>query len=208
MITVEGLQKTYYSAKNTEVVFDDFAITFAHKRNCLVGKNGTGKSTLLLMLAGLIEPEKGMIKCSDKQSEMQNLSLVQRREKIAIASDSLVFPPFLSAHEILQTNAAVWGLSWPEQLISQFNFTDHINKAVADLSAGNARKLQLIYALMRQTPILLLDEPNLALDPESLNTLFSAIELFDGIIICASNEPNLFTQKGFNLLSLKPSQGK
>lgn len=185
------------------MVFEDYQQEFKTDRVCLTGKNGSGKSTILLMIAGLVTHDSGQFLFSDSNSASKHLSDEERVSNIALASDSLDFPSFLTAHEVLNVNSKMWARAWPNDLIEQFEFMPHLQKNVSSLSAGNLKKLQLIYAFMRQPSILLLDEPNLALDSKSVNALWNNIEQFKGMIICASNEPELFMKKGFTVMPLR-----
>ncbi len=203
LLHITGLSKTYYSAKGLEVVFEDYQKQFKTNRVCLTGKNGSGKSTLLLMIAGLVTHDSGQFLFADSNNAPTYLSDKERVSSIALASDSLVFPSFLTAHEILNVNNKMWAKAWPNDLIEQFEFMPHLQKNVSSLSAGNLKKLQLIYAFMRQPSILLLDEPNLALDSRSVNALWDNIEQFKGMVICASNEPDLYVKNGFAVVPLR-----
>lgn len=180
----------------------DYSGQFSAQRLCIVGENGSGKSTLLLAISGLLSLDAGTI-------EWQGEAITQasRKQRFAIASDSIVIPEFLSAKQVLELTAHTWKVEWPEYLINRFNFKAHINKSIEVLSAGNLKKLKLICALMRKPDVLLLDEPNIALDEDSVRVLWDVLDTFSGMIISASNEPSLFAAKGFVLRPLHATDG-
>ena len=203
MLSLHSITKQYVTnTSKAEVlaVLSQYSGQFIEQRQCIEGENGSGKSTLLLAISGLLTVDDGAI-------EWQGKTLTQqaRKQQFAIASDSIIIPEFLSAKQVLELNVYTWKVEWPESLIKQFNFSAHINKNIDTLSAGNLKKLQLICALMRQTDLLLLDEPNLALDEQSVKVLWEILETFSGMIIVASNEPNLFKAKGFFVRPLHAS---
>ena len=200
MLCLHNITKHYVSTSAALAILDQYSGEFGAQRTCIVGENGSGKSTLLLAISGLLAVDAGTI---EWQGNIINQDLLKKQ--VAIASDSIVIPEFLSAKQVLELNQYVWKVAWPEELISRFKFIDHLQKTIDALSAGNLKKLQLICALMRNCEILLLDEPNIALDEHSVKVLWEVIEAHSGMVIVASNEPILFTAKGFELHALHSS---
>ncbi|MFT6267977.1 MAG: ABC-type multidrug transport system ATPase subunit [Alphaproteobacteria bacterium] len=203
MLTLHNITKSYTKANKTPPigkqagVLQGYSANFTSPRSCVVGENGSGKSTLLLVIAGLLSPDAGIIKWQQKTTLCK-----QRKQMFAIASDSIAIPEFLTAQQVIELNQSTWQLPMPDALIEQFNFGPHIFKTIDALSAGNLKKLQLISVFMRQPSLLLLDEPNIALDQQSVNALWNIIDCYNGKIIVASNEPTLFEAKGFNIEAL------
>ncbi|MGB3726963.1 MAG: ATP-binding cassette domain-containing protein [Glaciecola sp.] len=162
-------------------------------RHCISGANGLGKSTLLTIIAQLQTPSRGSVLLHGKSVSAS---------QVALASDSISFPPFLSAADILKTSADMYQCDWPIAIVEGFRFVEHIHKRVDELSAGNLKKLQLINALMRQCEVLLVDEPNIALDASSLAFMWSVFNDYSGMIVAATNEPALFVDKGYVVTDL------
>lgn len=200
MLCLHNITKQYVSKSEALTVLNQYSREFGAKRICIVGENGSGKSTVLLAISGLLTIDAGSIEwqgCIIKQDSLKT--------QVAIASDSIVIPEFLSAKQVIEYNQYAWKVDWPEELISQFRFINHLHKTIDALSAGNLKKLQLICALMRNCDLLLLDEPNIALDEDSVKVLWEIIKTYSGMIIVASNEPVLFEAKGFELHPLHSS---
>ena len=137
---------------------------------CVRGANGTGKTTLLALLAGALAPDKGDIR-------VQGHSLVdapqQARSCLAYVPDDCPVYPFLSGREWL---AFVQGLRPCDQvlardLLAALQLTAHLDVRFGALSLGTARKFLLLSALMCTTPVLLLDEPTNGLDAASFEVL-------------------------------------
>ena len=191
LLEIEKLNKSF---KNRHI-FTDFSIQITDRRSCLVAPNGSGKSTLLCMIAGLESIGSGSIK-------LDASSVNQLAPSIAVASDKILYPDFLTPTQIFSLNQKFYDCDWPSELIQSFALSPHIDKKVTSLSAGSLKKTQIIAALMRKPKLLLLDEPNTALDHKSTDYLWQLLEDFEGPVLAASNEPELFKTKGFSLYHL------
>lgn len=178
-----------------QVILQNYQLVLSSHRHCLYAANGTGKSSLLCAIAGLLPINRGTIRW-----QRQLVHGAQRH--IALASDSVLLPEFITANNLLQLNQSHWQLAWPQQLIDDFAFAAQLNKTVANLSAGNLKKLQLILAFMRKPALLLLDEPDIALDEPAQLTLWQLINAYTGTIVAASNTPETFATCGFELVRL------
>lgn len=184
MLQISDLDYHYQKVQ----VFTHLDMRLNGPRQCITGANGLGKSTLLTIIAQLQQPSRGSVLLHGKQV---------LPSQVALASDSVLFPPFLSATDILKTSVAMHKCDWPKALIDGFGFAQHIHKRIDELSAGNLKKLQLINALMRNCEVLLVDEPNIALDANSLAFMWTEFNDYKGIIVAATNEPELFIDQGY-----------
>ncbi|MGO3423951.1 MAG: ATP-binding cassette domain-containing protein [Pseudoalteromonas distincta] len=196
MIEVSGLHKQF--AQN--ILYKDYRISFTAPRVCIEAPNGQGKTTLLMMLAGLEQPQSGQILFAGK-------ILPEPYKQVAIASDRIALPDFLTAKQIINLTVSSLGCNWPAELISGFNFTEFLNTRFDALSSGNQKKCQLILALMRGAPYLLLDEPSAALDQTSIQYLLGLLDGYltdkaHGQIIITCHEPAPFIEHGFECMPL------
>lgn len=173
----------------------DLSLEFADRRSCIVGPNGIGKTTLLFVLAGLIKPASGEVRWRQRP-------VPKPWEITAIAADAISIPSFLTIKKLLLLTQAMWRTEWPHSLLSEFALEPHLNKKITQLSAGNLKKAQLVNAFMRNPNVLLLDEPNIALDENSCEVLLQAIKDYPGIVVAASNDPERFVNAGFCLQEL------
>ncbi|MGI5309540.1 ABC transporter ATP-binding protein [Rheinheimera sp. WS51] len=192
MLSVRNLVKHY----GQQPVIKELSLQFANNRSCIIGANGSGKTTFLFILAGLTKPDSGQVLWQGKK-------LTSPQSITAIASDAIRIPNFLTVRKLFLLTQSMWQLDFPDKLIAAFGLTPHLDKTLDQLSAGNLKKAHLINAFMRNPSLLLLDEPNIALDDNSCKALWQAIEDFSGDIIIASNEPAVFTDKGFKLQSIR-----
>ena len=196
MIEVIGLNKQF----TTNVLYSDYNITFTAPRVCIEAPNGQGKTTLLMMLAGLEGKQSGAFLFSGN-------TLNDPHNQVAIASDRIALPDFLTAKQIINLSVSALGCDWPKALISGFNFNEFLNTRFDVLSSGNQKKCQLILVLMRGAPYLLLDEPSAALDQTSIHYLLVLLDDYlldkpDGQIIITCHEPAPFIEHGFECMSL------
>lgn len=193
MLQVVDLLKSY----SQNVLFNRYSEQFESPRLCLAAPNGFGKSTLLAILAGLEPFQSGEVRVNAQRCLPEQL-----QNQVALASDKLLFPEFLSAQELLNLTEKYCQTHPVQPLVVALAFTPFLSTKVADLSSGNLKKLQLINAFMRDVSVLLLDEPTAALEQKSIPVLLELIANFKGQIILTSHEPQVFIQAGFSLMEL------
>ena len=196
MIEVIGLNKQFV----TNVVYRDYNKVFSSQKICIEAPNGQGKTTLLMMLAGLETYQSGKLLFSGS-------ALTEPHKQVAIASDCIALPDFLTAKQIINLSSNTFGCRWPAAIVDGFRFNEFLNTRFDALSSGNQKKCQLILALMRDAPYLLLDEPSAALDQASIEYLLILLDEYlvnqpHGQIIITCHEPAPFIRHGFECMPL------
>lgn len=187
MIEVRNLTKSFAN----KIVFQNYSSVFNANKLCVEAENGLGKTTLFTIIAGLDPHYSGDILLDgEKVTQLQN--------QVAIASDKIPFPTFLTAKQILTLTQSSWKCEWPEQLCEMLHFKQFLDTKVGELSSGNQKKLQLINAMMRHCHYLILDEPSAALDADSVKALLAWIEQYKGQLIISCHEPEPFVEIGFD----------
>jgi ABC-2 type transport system ATP-binding protein len=142
----------------------------------LVGSNGSGKTTALRMLAGILKPDEGhgQVLGLDLMSEA-----AQIRERAGYMSQALSLYADLSVFENLRFRAQVYGSGSPraaaEAAIADFELTEFARMPAGRLSGGWGRRLQLAAALIHSPRLLLLDEPTAGLDAISRHDVWRRI---------------------------------
>ncbi|MGD8330516.1 MAG: ABC transporter ATP-binding protein [Acidobacteriota bacterium] len=140
---------------------------------CLVGPNGAGKSSALALAAGLLPPAAGRVSFDDCP-----VSPSAPPRRLGYLPQVSVFPSRLSVADVLGLTAAARGAG-DEAIRAAFcsaGFEPLRNRRVGSLSSGWLRRLGLAVALMPPADLLLLDEPFVGLDLETLDRLVHELE--------------------------------
>ena len=147
----------------------------------IVGPNGCGKTTLLRLLAGQLEPDEGRI----KRGETVKIGYF-RQEGDAIDPSTRVIDAIRGVAEVIPTPDGVLTAS---QLLETFLFPAARQwTPVSRLSGGERRRLDLLRVLMGAPNILLLDEPTNDLDTETLTVLEEYLDGFGGAVVAVSHD--------------------
>ncbi|RUO66261.1 ABC-type multidrug transport system, ATPase component [Pseudidiomarina planktonica] len=171
---IKSLKHKYKSGFSIEVSnlkIDDGCI------NAFVGKNGSGKSTFIKSLIGIIE--------SDEYSIAPNFRAASvRRETSVLIEGSDCFYPTHTTRQNSKYLSSCRGVkatdNYIEYLADALSFKDKIDSRCSELSTGNKRLASIISLLSSRPKYLFLDEPTLGLDFEALGKLHSLLrELVD-----------------------------
>lgn len=136
----------------------------------LIGPNGCGKTTLMLMLAGLLKPDAGEITVNGHSPESEPKLT---RTSVGWMPDVLGTWDSLTCVETLETFGRAYGLSQADARARAFALLERVHLAelaaqpARVLSRGQKQRLSLARALVNDPPVLILDEPASGLDPRS-----------------------------------------
>jgi len=136
----------------------------------MLGPNGSGKTTTILMLLGLTEPTSGSARVLGWDPTRQPL---QVKRRVGYLPDSVGFYDELTAWENLRYTAALNGLSSPEanrriaEALERMGLQDVAHRKVGTFSRGMKQRLGLADVLLKRPQVAILDEPTLGLDPEA-----------------------------------------
>lgn len=138
------------------------------------GSNGTGKSTLLKAIAGILS-FKGDIAVGTVYLKDHG---VPYRKLVNFAAAEPLFPEFLSGAEMINLFAKAKGavVDHAEILVAEIGMTDYINNPLGSYSSGMLKKLSLVLAFLGKPKLILLDEPLNTIDTESLEVLYRWIK--------------------------------
>ncbi|MCD6369264.1 MAG: ABC transporter ATP-binding protein [Thermoproteales archaeon] len=133
----------------------------------ILGPNGSGKTTLLRVLAGLTPPTKGKIRVFGKEVDWHQLYKFMNYIPGALAGGGWMLHT-LSAYENLKIRARL--LNVPEERVKEvmdfLGITEFGDKPVGTYSSGMLARLEVAAALLKDAPIILLDEPTAGFSPE------------------------------------------
>jgi ABC-2 type transport system ATP-binding protein len=131
----------------------------------LVGRNGTGKTTLLRMLAGLLDPDEGSITWQGRA--MDDTDPWLRAQLATLLDDTGTFPD-LSVGEHVELLARAFGVPEPAEaaaaVLDEVGITAQRDQLPATLSSGQRHRLGLASVLVRPASLVVLDEPEQRLD--------------------------------------------
>jgi ABC-2 type transport system ATP-binding protein len=158
MITINNLTFAYGS----EPIFTDQSFTIKpHKITIVLGKNGTGKTTLFHLIADILKPDFGSIKVDS--------------EIVFIPDEPLLYP-YLTGYEYLEFIKILSHHQLSDQVVdlaSILELKPHLSKLIHEMSLGMKHKLALMSALLLNYHTYLIDEPLTALDPPTQKFMIS-----------------------------------
>lgn len=144
----------------------------------VVGPNGGGKSTLLLLMAGLLSPTTGSVKVCDIEAKALSLTAAG---KVGLVTARPGLYPLLTGRENLRHFGGLFGLT-PAQvdekaapLVKSLAVESALDERVARASTGMQQKLSLVRALLLSPALLLFDEPTANLDPLASRALHAEV---------------------------------
>ncbi len=153
------------------------------ERTGIVGANGAGKSSLLALIAGTVEPDSGRVK---RGKTVQLGMLDQQGDALAPMTDERV----VDVLGQLRAGYQVDGRDMtPTQLLERLGFArDQLSARVGELSGGQRRRLQLMLTLLAEPNVLLLDEPTNDVDTDMLAATEDLLDSWPGTLIVVSHD--------------------
>lgn len=177
-IELQHVSKSYGDKKLVE----DFSyILLKNQRLGIIGPNGCGKSTLMKMMAGLVEPDEGSV----EMGETIKIGYFAQEEQ-EMDDNQRVIDYVKDIAEYITTREGKVSAS---QMLERFLFTPDMQYApIGKLSGGEKRRLYLLGVLSSEINLLLLDEPGNNLDIPTLTILEDYLNAFSGIVVTVSHD--------------------
>ncbi len=167
VLKTEGLTKRYGDL----VAVDDLTLEiYRGEVFGFLGPNGAGKTTSINMMCGLLEPDTGAVTIDGVPIHAADDSL---RARVGVCPQEIVLWERLTCLEQLQFMGEMYGLSGEEahqraeMLLDELDLVEKRNTQARKLSGGLQRRLNVAMALVHDPEIVILDEPEVGLDPQS-----------------------------------------
>ncbi len=141
----------------------------------LLGPNGAGKSTTIHCITGIAQPTSGIILVDDTDVVKE---YKEARRKVGLSPQEFNVDIFSTSAELMDYMAGYYGIPKEErsrrvdELIEQFDLTEHRNVKFQKLSGGLKRRVMLGRALVHTPDLLILDEPTAGVDVEQRRELW------------------------------------
>lgn len=179
-ITIEGLTKDYGDVKAVDGL--TLAISEAEVFG-LLGPNGSGKTTTINCLTGLLKPTKGSIKVGGFDVQAEG---TKARGIIGVSPQETAVYPYLTGKENVQLFGALYSVpkksldSRVDYVLEKVGLMDDAGRKVGKYSGGMKRRVSIAMALVTDPRIVLLDEPTVGMDPQSRRAVWDfVLELRD-----------------------------
>lgn len=177
MISVDNITFSYDRKKN---IIEDFSYCFDEKHSYVIcGANGRGKTTLLRLILGLLQPDKG---CINKSKEYQ----------VSYVPDYNGLYENMTVEDNIRFRLGLFGLKYKEEeqsinyYLKKYRVESYMEQMVKQLSLGTKKKIALICALLTKPQVLVMDEPTGGLDNQAKQELINMIdELSEKMMIIA-----------------------
>lgn len=192
VLTVDGLTKrfdgvTLFSGLHFEIRRGEHV--------ALIGNNGTGKSTILKILNGVIPPDDGTV-AYGSQVEVSYYD----QEMQVLDSSKTIFDEISDDYPAM-TNTVI------RTKLAAFLFTgEDVFKRIGSLSGGERARVSLCKLMLSDANFIMLDEPTNHLDITSREVLESAIRAYDGTVLCVSHDRYFINRTATRILDLTEHQ--
>lgn len=169
-----------------------------HDRIALLGNNGAGKSTLIKIISGEIMADAGTVQAQ-----------FSRRDDLDVMAQENVLIPALTVGEQVRLAAAIKRVDiakrW-QALLKQFRLYECRHTAVARLSGGQKRRLALLLSVLRPSKLLILDEPTVGMDLDSIDLFWRLLERMHGATLVVTHDFNQIDKFFSRVVLLKDGQ--
>ena len=165
MIVLKNIKKQF----NQKQVLQDISFHIAPKESVgIIGLNGAGKTTLLNIISGILKPDAGFIRVNLAENVMENHKVLKKFSYISGTKSQLW--PDLKIRESYDNCAKMYGVEkkvYEERLAALseiFQLEDLLHKQPVALSLGQRMRCEIVYGLLFEPQILMLDEAMIGLD--------------------------------------------
>ena len=188
VLAVEGLTKSFPGQK----LFSELSFEIKRgERVALIGSNGTGKTTILKIINGLVSADAGKINLGSKVQ----IGYYDQEHHV-LHSEKSIFQEISDTYPTL-TETQI------RNMLAAFLFTgDDVFKSISSLSGGEKGRVSLAKLMLSEANFLILDEPTNHLDIASKEILEEALNSYTGTVFCVSHDRYFINQTATRILDL------
>lgn len=198
MIEINELQLTF----PTGLIFSNLSFTItAGTHTCISGPSGSGKSSILKILQGYLEPDSGTIRIDGLELNKKNIREI--RSRMAYVPQNIHLP-VSNGEELIRMLACPIDRNATLSMLVKLGLADDmLERAFDEMSGGQKQRVVIAICLSLGRKIILLDEPTASLDDDAIGKLIDVIrQLKEVTVISASHNPEWKEAADYNL-SLK-----
>jgi iron complex transport system ATP-binding protein len=153
-------------ARGKRTIVDAFSATIAPGSiTAITGPNGCGKSTLAQAISGDLKYQSGEITIGGR--ELQTITLEEQAELRSVVEQNRNYWLSFTAREVISMGQREEDLARLDGVMQRLHITEYTDQSVTTLSGGQAQRVELARALIRDTPVYIFDEPLSAQDSQS-----------------------------------------
>lgn len=172
MIELSGLHKKFGKLQ----VLNDLSVSFeTGKATAVIGHNGSGKTTMIKCILGMVNPDAGLVKFNGMPVNNQWMY----RSQLGYMPQIGRYPDNMSIGQVISMVKDIRsGMQnvWDEELIKAFALDEMQHKKMGTLSGGTRQKVSAALAFLFSPDVLILDEPTAGLDPVAAEILKEKIQ--------------------------------
>jgi heme exporter protein A len=188
LVVAEHISKKF----NRRPVFKDISFTVEPGEVFgITGRNGSGKSTLLRIVGGLLSPSSGSMHFVNGREDVSPEDL---HRHIGYVAPYLTLYEEFSAEENIALYARIRGLDYSKSeahgLLERVGLPVDRKDPIRGFSSGMKQRMRIVFAILHQPPLLLLDEPITNLDAQGMAMVYAVVAEFRvrGTVIIATND--------------------
>ena len=181
MINIKNIKKDYKNNGDSTAVLKNISLEI--KKNEIVtiyGNSGVGKSTLFLIISGMLKADSGIVEIKEIDLNENNSLLIRRKHLGILFQDNNLLPEFsvkenLMLPIILNKKSKENSISHIEYLLGLVGMKDYIDRYPGTLSKGEYQRVSLLRSIANTPEIVIADEPTANLDENNCKLLLDLI---------------------------------
>jgi ABC-2 type transport system ATP-binding protein len=174
-VAIDGLTKDYGDVR----AVDNLSLTIPEAEVFgLLGPNGSGKTTTINCLTGILKPTQGKVRVGGFDIQTQGR---EAREIIGVSPQETAVCPYLTGRENVELFGELYSVPKKalaprvDYVLEKMGLTDDADRRVAKYSGGMKRRVSIAMALVTDPKIVLLDEPTVGMDPQARRSVWDFI---------------------------------